>query len=185
MHDPRISSSNEAAEACDEGCLDAGAMFTRMWADFAGKMAMSGLSFAPDATAPEAARQIRNSIFEAMTHYCDEYMRSPQFLEAMKQSLDATMLARQQFNAFLTRMHHEMQGTAREDIDALMLTIRHVETRVLDRMDELTVRLDELTRRLDQGNGETKTASPREAPGSAPAPAEDETPSQHAKKRPR
>ena len=37
-----------------------------------------------------------------------------------------------------------MQGTAREDIDTMMLTVRHMEKRMLDRVEELSTQVDEL-----------------------------------------
>ena len=76
-------------------------------------------------------------------------MRSPQFLEAMKQSMDQAVSFRKQMNDMLTGMQHNLQGVARQDIDSLMLTVRHMETRVLESMDEIGSRLESISRRLD------------------------------------
>jgi hypothetical protein len=140
-------------EDVTEKLQDQAGLFARLWTDFAGKMAMSGLSFTPGAAPPEAARQVRGAMFDGMTKYFDEYMRSPQFLESMKQSLDASMAFRKQFQDFFTQMHHEAQSPAREDIDSVMLTMRHVETRLLDRLDELSARVEEIAARLPRSNG--------------------------------
>ena len=85
------------------------------------------------------------AMLQAMEQYCAEYMRSPQFLEAMKKGLDASIGARQQLNDFWVRAHHELQGVARQDIDFVMQNVRHLETRMLDRMDELASRLDRIS----------------------------------------
>lgn len=125
------------------------AVFTRMWADFASKMASAGFGFKPDAPPPEAARQMRDMALQAMSSYAEEFMRSPQFLEAMKQSMDSAIAFRKQMNDFLTRANHEMQLTAREDVDTMMQAMRHVETRLLDRMEQLADRIDALAEQID------------------------------------
>jgi hypothetical protein len=53
---------------------------------------------------------------------------------------------------FLTQAHHGFQGTAQADIDTLMLAIRHLETRILDRMEELSGRVDHLEKSV-KGRG--------------------------------
>lgn len=123
-------------------------VFTRMWVDFANKMAMSSLAFQAGSTPPEAGREVRGAAFKAMSDYFEELMRSPQFLDAMKQSMDTALNLRKQFDSFLSTMQHEMQGVAREDVDSLMLTMRHMETRMLDRMEDLAGRIDALEQQL-------------------------------------
>jgi hypothetical protein len=118
--------------------------FTRMWSEFATKAMSAGMAATPGSTPPEAARQMRAAMLKAMSEQCEQFMRSPAFLEMMKQSLDAAVTLRTQVNAFLNRAHHEMQGVARDDVDSLMLTIRHFESRVLDRLEAMEQRLDDL-----------------------------------------
>ncbi len=83
-----------------------------------------------------------------MTQAWDEFMRSPQFLENMRQWMDSVTGWRQLTNNALARARHELQGTAREDIDALILAMRHMERRILERQDDLEARLAELQRQL-------------------------------------
>lgn len=154
-------------EQFDEAWMHNADMFTRMWADLASKMAMSGFSVASGSTPPEAARQMRGTFFKTMAEYADEYMRSPQFLDNMRQSMDGALKLRKQVNEFLTEVQHEFQAPARSDIDSLMLGLRHMETRVLDRMEELAARLDtfehkieELGRRLGRGHDGEETLTP-------------------------
>lgn len=154
------------------------ARFTEIWTDFATKMATSGMTVDPGSTPPEAAQQVRGAMLSAMSHYADDFMRSPQFLEMMRQSFDAAISFRQQLNQFLTSAHHNMQGIARQDIDSLLLSVRHMETRVLDRMEELSSRLDEIGKRLEtlEGGGRAKPrAKARPAPRPAAAPVTETT----------
>ena len=138
--------SNEADDAFSSGA-DA---FTKMWGDFANKMGAAGLPFAREATGSDASRQVRTAMFKAMSEACDEFMRAPQFQDMMKQSLSASIQFRKQLNDFLGRIHHEFQGTSRQDVDQLMEVIGHVERRVTDSFERLSSRLDELNSRLER-----------------------------------
>lgn len=122
--------------------------FTQLWTDMAVRMA--GASFAADPTAPppEAARQTRTAMFQAMSKTADDYMRMPQFLQMVKQSMDLATTCRKQMNDFLTEMHHNAQGIAKQDIDQLMLSVRHLETRVLDGMEQICGRMEEMSQRI-------------------------------------
>ncbi len=149
------------------GTPDPNDLFTKMWSEFAAKMASAGVTFSPEAPPPEASRQVRDAMLDAMGKYCDQYMRSPQFLEGMKQSLDTAVGFRKQLNDFLTRSWHDMQMTAREDIDELVLAVHKLHRQLGDRMDELSSRVEELNARLD---GTRRRKAPRPASGAAAAP---------------
>lgn len=115
---------------------------TRMWLDFVTRMA-SGATVACSETAPvDATSQMRDSYLQALGRYTEEFMRTPQFLEMMRQSTDAVVAMRQQTNDLLAQAHHAGGGLARPDIDSLLMAIRRCETRVLDKLDELSARMD-------------------------------------------
>ena len=142
--------------------------FTHLWTQFATQMGSSGLSFDPASTPPEAARQIRNAMLQAMAQQADGMLRSPEFLEMMKQSMDAAIGFRKQMNDLLAAGHHGIQGVAREDVDSLMEAVRRMETRVLDRLEEVSTRLNEIERRLSASAPEKSvTPSGTDAPMAA------------------
>jgi hypothetical protein len=145
--------------------------FTSMWTEFAQKMSQAGFAFKPDAIPPEAARQMRSAMFQAMTAYCDEYMRSPQFLEAMKQSMDSALTLRSQLNTWLTRMHHDLQSGTKEDVEMLAARVVQMEKQTLGRLDALAERLDQLGEHLTSLNGHRqKNKLPDETPRQKPRP---------------
>ncbi|HWE94054.1 MAG TPA: hypothetical protein VG269_08840 [Tepidisphaeraceae bacterium] len=148
---------------------DNAAFFTKMWMEFATRMMTAGTSFNPFAPPPEAARQARGSYFGALSEFADQMMRSPQFLQLMKQSMDTSLGMRKQMDDFMTGLRHDTQGTAKEDIDSLMVTVRHLGTRMRDRMDEIDDHLREISRRLDamegNGNGNGRAAPRRNGTG--------------------
>jgi hypothetical protein len=127
--------------------------FAGLWMEYAQKMMQAGMMIDPSKAPPELARQMRSMAFAAMSQYADQFMRSPEFLETMKQSLDAAVTFRQQLNEFLTNVQHSVQAAARSDVDSLMLNLKHTETRVLDAMSQIGTKLDALTRRLDSLEG--------------------------------
>lgn len=138
--------------------------FFEMWADVATKMATAGMSVSPDVPPPEAARQVRTAVFETMAQYADRFMRSPQFLEFARTSLDADLGAREGFNDLLTKLRHELQGVARQDVESVLAGVHQMERRVMDRLDEIDKRLDELKSRLGdstKGQGTGKSPSTR------------------------
>jgi len=118
--------------------------FTRMWLDFASKMVTSATNTSATSIPADVAKQLRDTYFQALSQYTEEYMRSPQFLAMMKQTTEATVAMRQQTNEFLAQAHHAMGGLARPDIDSLLMAVRRCETRVLDKLDELSSRIDTL-----------------------------------------
>lgn len=144
--------------------FDQSMMFGKMWMDFASKMASAAMNVQPASAPPDIARQMRDMLFSNMSQNTEQYLRSPQFLEMLKQQMDATISFREQINDALTRMHHQTQGVARQDVDNLMLSMRHMETRVLDRLEEITDRLDRITRKLSsleaapENGSESRTA---------------------------
>jgi hypothetical protein len=120
-----------------------------LWMEMATKMMSAGISTDPETPPPEAARRLRDASLDVMGQQADKYMRTPQFLEMIKQSLDGQIAFRKQLNEFFTQAHHGVQGVAKQDVEDLLLSIRHMETRVLDRVEGLCDRLEQLSRRLE------------------------------------
>ena len=129
--------------------FDAAQTMANIWMDFATKMTTAAVP-SPEAGPPEAAKQVRSVMFDSMTHYADQFLRSPQFLDLMKQSLDASITFRKQMNDFLTSLHHQTQSVARQDVDSLQLSVRQAERRTLERIESVVERLDEITQRLEK-----------------------------------
>jgi hypothetical protein len=123
--------------------------FQRMWTDTFTRMIQLGMTYSPESAPPEMIRQIRTGIFQALAQSWDEFLRSPQFAAAMKQWMDNAVAFRSMSNEFLTKAHHESQGLAREDLDTLMLTVRHMENRILDRLEAVGTHVKQLQQRLD------------------------------------
>jgi hypothetical protein len=81
-------------------------------AGFAGMPNMSGMgmpagfptdpaSMAAAMMTPEALRRMQSAFFDAMAQHAEQTMRSPQFLEAMKRSMDQALQHKRQMDDFL------------------------------------------------------------------------------------
>src|SRR5438874_1448628 len=137
------------------------AAFQKIWNESMTQMMQTALTMAPSSAPPEVLRQIRGGLFQALAQSWDEFMRSPQFLEGMRQWMETAVNFRKMSNDFMARVRNELQAPSREDIDAVMLNVRHMEKRLLDQIEELSSQITELNRRL--GNGEIRKATPKTA----------------------
>ena len=150
-------------ERATKMAVDAAA-FQKIWMETLSKMMQSSFTFSPESPPPELFRQIRGGIFRALAESWEQFLRSPQFLETTKDWLENAMSFRKMTNDFLTRARHELQAPSREDIDTIMLTVRHMEKRILDRMEEVSSEVAALNARLDRG-GHPGSQAASGAPG--------------------
>ena len=133
-----------------EKMFEQAAAFQKIWMESMSRMLQAGFTFTPGSPPPEAMRQVRSGIFQAMTESWEQFMRSPQFTEGIKPWMDNTIAARKMSNDLMAKLRNEMQAPSRDDIDTVMLTVRHMEKRLLDRMDALSEEVAALNRRLDE-----------------------------------
>ena len=136
------------------------AAYSKMWMDLTTRVMTAGMSFNPSTPSLDNSEQLRKAVLGAVSEYFDNLMRSPQFLDMMKQSMDNAMAFRQQMNQSMTAVRHDTQGSAKEDTDSLMVTMRHMGSRLFDKLSQLESRLDAISRRLDSlpTNGEAEPA---------------------------
>ncbi len=133
--------------------------FMKFWADMTGRMAASGVT-APTG-APDMMAQMRKTFFGAMAEYADDYMRSEQFLSAMKQNMDNALAFKQQINQFLTSTLQSSQMPSRSDTDHIVLLVRGMESRIVEKLDDLSARVDQLEA---QRNGSAKKPTGKDKP---------------------
>lgn len=158
-------------------------MFTRMWSDFATKMASNGFTMPRDQSPQDAAKQMRDTFFAAWSDACEKYMRSSEFQQMMRDSMKAAIELRKQMNEQMGQMQHTMQGASRQDIDKLMQNVQNLEGRFAETYEQLVDCLEAVTTRLDklEGSEPKKTSKPKAATkGKAKA-----APKKRTKKKPR
>jgi hypothetical protein len=123
------------------------AAFQKIWQESMSKLMQAAFTFTPNAAPPELLRQIRNGILQALAETWNEFLRSPQFQQGMKHWMDSAVAFRKMSNDFMGKVRREMQAPTRDDMDAIMLSVRHMETRILDRVEELAKQISEPNQR--------------------------------------
>jgi hypothetical protein len=124
--------------------------FAKLWAEAFARLAQTAFTFSPDAVSPETLRQVRSGIFQALAQSWDEFLRSPQFMEGMKQMMDNAIAFRKLSSNLLQKTRQELGSVGADDIDALVVLVTQVESRLTQRLDEVAAQLLNLNRRLDQ-----------------------------------
>lgn len=142
--------------------------FQKIWFESMSKLMQAAFTFSPNSTPPELLRQIRNSIFEALGQSWNEFLRSPQFQQQMKQWMDNAVAFREMSGDFMAKVRKEMQAPSRDDIDAVQQNVRHLETRILDRLEVLSKQIEELKHRTN-GKPAKSPAAPKKSSKAKPS----------------
>jgi len=150
-----------------EKTAEQAAAFQKIWVDSASKMMQAAFTAGPNSAPPEVLKQIRSGIFQALAESWEEFMRSPQFLEGMKQWMEGAINFRKLTNDFMSKVRNEMQAPSRDDVDSLMLNIRHIEKRLLDRLDELSTQVNQLNQQVHAKTGSARSDQRRSSRTSA------------------
>jgi len=140
-----------------EKTAEQAAAFQKIWMESMSKLMQTAFTITPNSPPPEVVRQIRSGIFQALAQSWEEFMRSPQFLDGMKQWMDTAINFRKMTNDFMAKVRNEMQAPSRDDIDSIMLSVRHMEKRLLDRVEELSEQVTQLNHRVG-GQASRRTA---------------------------
>jgi hypothetical protein len=134
--------------------------FTKFWTECVSKMGGAGFAPTTPYVSDDAMQQMRRAFFDAWAKHCDEFMRSPAFLDGMKKSMDGALAFREQLNEFMTKALHGAQAPARSDTDSIMLVLRSLEERVLDRLDRLEERVADLDSASTEHDEKTLDSAP-------------------------
>ena len=122
----------------------------QLWLEMFSNIGSMFTAVQPGSPPNDAARQMRTAAFKQMTEQTEQFMRSEQFLQALKQGMDRTLEAQQQYQAFMTNLRHVTEGVAAQDVHAVMAAMRQTESRVLDRLEEVSSQINRLSKRLDR-----------------------------------
>jgi hypothetical protein len=95
-------------------------------------------------------REMRGGMLKVLAETWDEYMRTPLFMEMMKASLNGALDLKRMARDGMNRVHEQFENPSKEDIDGVLLAIRHVERRLLDRLEGLDDRVANLDQKIDK-----------------------------------
>jgi hypothetical protein len=119
--------------------------------NMSGMPGMPGMT--PDAAAafmtPEAMKRMQSAFFESMAQYAEQYMRSPQFLESMKRSMDQALQLRRQMDDFLkfnmaSAFESATGGSNSEILGAIRQSHEQLKTHIDGQLAKLEARVSEI-----------------------------------------
>ena len=130
--------------------FDQVAAFQRLWTDSFANMASVWSQFSPGSPPSDEMRKMRGGMLQVLAETWDEYMRTPLFMEMMKASLNGALDLKRMARDGMTRVHEQFENPSKEDIDGVLMAIRHVERRLLDRLEGLNERVVNLDEKIDK-----------------------------------
>jgi hypothetical protein len=130
--------------------FDQVAAFQKLWTDSFANMASIWSQFSPSSPPSDEMRKMRGGMLKVLAETWDEYMRTPQFMEMMKVSLNGALDLKRMARDGMNRVHEQFENPSKEDIDDMLLAIRHVERRLLDRLEGLDDRVANLDEKIDK-----------------------------------
>ena len=129
--------------------FDQVAAFQKLWTDSFANMAIWS-QFSPGFRPSEEMRKMRGGMLKVLAETWDEYMRTPLFMEMMKASLNGALDLKRMARDGMNRVHEQFENPSKEDIDGVLLAIRHAERRLLDRLEGLDDRVANLDQKIDK-----------------------------------
>ena len=130
--------------------FDQVAAFQKLWLDSFANMTSVWSEFSPSSPPADELRKMRGGMLKVLAETWDEYMRTPQFMELMKASLNGALDLKRMARDGINRVHEQFENPSKEDIDDLLLAVRHVERRLLDRLEGLDNRVANLDEKIDR-----------------------------------
>jgi hypothetical protein len=149
------SQSREPGESADA--------FARFFRDAAARWLPSGEG-PPGA---DAAAQVQKIFFDTLSEFWREYVRSPHYLELMRQSLAGALEFQRHLSDFVTSALRGQAGPAADPADAESAFGR-IESELLRRVEALTRRLDALEGRRPSGGAARRPAGRQRPRASRP-----------------
>jgi uncharacterized coiled-coil protein SlyX len=129
--------------------FDQVASFQKLWMDSFTEMAGVWSQYSAGSPPVDEMRKMRGGMLKVLAETWDEYMRTPQFMEMMKASLNGALDLRRLAREGMNRVHEQFENPSKQDMDDVLLAIRHVERRLLDRLEGLDDRVANVNERID------------------------------------
>jgi hypothetical protein len=130
--------------------FDQVAAFQKLWTDSFANMASVWSQFSPGSPPSDEMRKMRGGMLQVLAESWHEYMRTPQFMEMLKASLNGALDLKRLARDGMNRVHEQFENPGKQDIDDVLLAIRHVERRLLDRLEGLDDRVAHLNEKIDK-----------------------------------
>ena len=90
--------------------FDQVAAFQKLWTDSFANMASVWSQFSPGSPPSDEMRKMRGAMLKVLAETWDEYMRTPQFMEMMKGSLNGALDLKRMARDGMNRVHEQFEN---------------------------------------------------------------------------
>ena len=94
--------------------FDQVAAFQKLWTDSFANMASVWSQFSPGSPPPDEMRKMRGGMLKVLADTWDEYMRTPQFMEMMKASLNGAVDLKSMARDGMNRVHEQFKTPSKD-----------------------------------------------------------------------
>lgn len=129
--------------------LKQAAAFQKMWMDSVSGMGKVWSDYSPQNPPPEELKKLRNGVLRAVSQTWEEYMRTPEFMEMMRETLNNSVQWQKMTKDSTNKVHQAMGSVTKDDIQGVLASVQHVERRLLDHLDAMQSRLEAMQSNLD------------------------------------
>lgn len=131
----------------------------KTWMDSITGVANAWSQYSPENPPPDELKKMRKGILDVISASWEDFMRTPQFMEIMRDTLNNSITWQSYAKDSVNKMHDVTQTASKKDVDSLLLAIRHIEKRVLDRVEGLQDDLAELREQVKTSQGKAAGTS--------------------------
>lgn len=118
--------------------------FQKVWMETLSKMGLGGPPAGSGGAEAmnEWGKQMQRAYLDAMAKWSDEYMRSPQFLEQLKSSMEQTLAFRKQMEEFIGKASNQaFSGSLMPGPADVLKAVKDMESRMTSRIAEIAERV--------------------------------------------
>ncbi len=129
--------------------LKQAAAFQKMWMNSMSGMGKVWSEYSPQNPPTEEIKKMRNGVLRAVSQTWEEYMRTPEFMEMMRETLNNSVQWQKMTKDSTNKVHQAMGSASKDDIQGVLASVQHVERRLLDHLDAMQSRLEAMQSNLD------------------------------------
>ena len=118
------------------------AAFQKMWMDSMSGMTRVWSEYSPKNPPPDELKKVRNGVLKAVSQTWEEYMRTPEFMQMMKETMNNSVQWQKWAKDNTNKMHSALGSASKDDIQGVLVAVQHVERRVLDCLGDMEARMN-------------------------------------------
>jgi hypothetical protein len=142
-----MAGGNKASAACDPIVKP----FVEFWSDYLKQANDATREFLDDIDGQADIKSFQRRWFDTVSKSAEAYMRTPAFLQSIKQNTDAAIKLKLQADDVANELARNANIPTAGDISGLFERLHSVEEAILDRLSRIDVRLESIEQKIGSG----------------------------------